>query len=44
MVIKQIRWEKPEQGWWKLNTDGSWNAAVGSAVGGGLIKIVGVIG
>ena len=38
MVIKQIRWEKPEQGWWKLNTNGSWNAAVGSAVGGGLIR------
>ena len=38
MVIKQIRWEKPEQGWWKLNTDGSWNAAVGSTVGRGLIR------
>ena len=38
MVIKQIRWEKPEQGWSKLNTNGSWNAALGSAAGGGLIR------
>ena len=38
MVIKQIRWEKPEKGWWKLNTDGSWNATLGSAAGGGLIR------
>ena len=38
MVIKQIRWEKPDQGWWKLNTDGSQVAALGSAVGGGLIR------
>ena len=34
MVIKQIRWEKPDQGWWKLNTDGSWVTALGSAAGG----------
>ena len=38
MVIKQIRWEKPDQGWWKLNTDGSLVAALGSATGGGLIR------
>ena len=38
MVVRQIKWEKSEQGWWKLNTDGSWNAAVGSTAGGGLIR------
>ena len=38
MVLKPIRWEKPEQGWLKLNTDGSWNAKLGQAAGGGLIR------
>ena len=38
MVTKRIRWEKPDQGWLKLNTDGSWNAPLGSAAGGGVIR------
>ena len=38
MLIKQIRWEKPEQGWWKLNTDRSWNATMGTTASGGLIR------
>ena len=38
MVLRQVKWEKPELGWLKLNTDGSWNAASGKAIGGGLIR------
>ncbi|KAK9993617.1 hypothetical protein SO802_023320 [Lithocarpus litseifolius] len=38
MVFRQIRWEKPELGWLKLNTDGSSNGVVGTAAGGGLIR------
>lgn len=36
--IKKIRWEKPEVGWMKLNTDGASNPLLGSAGGGGLIR------
>lgn len=38
MVLRLVRWEKPEQGWLKLNTDGSWNATLGKAEGRGLIR------
>ncbi|KAK9990593.1 hypothetical protein SO802_025578 [Lithocarpus litseifolius] len=38
MVIKQIKWEKPNTGWVKLNTDGSADVASGTAGGGGLIR------
>lgn len=38
MVVKQVRWEKPKLGWFKLNTDGSSNGSVGTAAGGGLIR------
>ena len=38
MVIKRIRWEKPDQGWLNLNTDGSWNEPLGLAAGGGVIR------
>ena len=38
VVVRQIRWEKPELGWLKLNTDASSNASLGSAAGGGLIR------
>ena len=38
MMIKQVKWERPERGWLKLNTDGSWSAALDKAVGGGLIR------
>lgn len=38
MIIKQIKWEKPESGWLKLNTDGSYDDSLGNAEGGGLIK------
>lgn len=38
MVIRQVKWEKPELGWLKLNTDGSWNATSSKASGGGLIR------
>ncbi|KAL0006038.1 hypothetical protein SO802_013599 [Lithocarpus litseifolius] len=36
--IRNIRWEKPEVGWMKLNTDGASNAVLGLAGGGGLIR------
>ncbi|KAL0007565.1 hypothetical protein SO802_009067 [Lithocarpus litseifolius] len=38
MMPSQVKWEKPELGWMKLNTDGSCNAAAGKAAGGGLIR------
>ena len=38
MTIKQIRWEKPDLGWLKLNTDGSFDDLSGVAGGGGLIR------
>ena len=38
IVLRQVKWEKPEVGWLKLNTDGSWNATLGKAAGGGLIR------
>ena len=38
MIIKQVKWERLERGWLKLNTDGSWNATLGKAAGGGLIR------
>lgn len=40
MVLRQIRWEKPESGWLKLNTDGSSNGVIGTVAGGGLIRDV----
>lgn len=38
MIIKQIKWEKPESGWLKLNTNGSYDDSLGNAEGGGLIR------
>ncbi|KAM3706071.1 hypothetical protein ACJW31_03G125300 [Castanea mollissima] len=38
MAIRQVRWEKPSLGWVKLNTDGSFDASLGSAGEGGLIR------
>lgn len=38
MVLRQIKWEKSDLGWLKLNTDGSSNSDLGSAIGGGLIR------
>lgn len=37
-VIKQVHWSKPEQGWMKLNTDGSSLGNSGLASGGGVIR------
>lgn len=38
MVLRQVTWEKSEQGWLKLNTNGSWDTALGKAAEGGLIR------
>lgn len=38
MVFRQVRMEKTEPGWLKLNTDGSSNATLGTAARGGLIR------
>ena len=38
MIIRQIKWEKPNTGWVKLNTDGFADIAAGTAGGGGLIR------
>lgn len=38
MVVRQVRWEKPDMGWFKLNTDGAANGSAGNATGGGLIR------
>lgn len=37
-VIKQIHWDKPEERWMKLNTDGSSLGNPGLAGGGGVIR------
>ena len=37
-VIKRIRWEKPEVGWFRLNSDGSALGNPGPAGSGGLIR------
>ena len=38
MVVKQVRWEKPDMGWFKLNINGATNGSAGNATGGGLIR------
>ena len=38
MITKLIKWERPESGWLKLNTDGSFDDLLGNAGGGGLIR------
>ena len=38
MITKHIKWERPESGWLKLNTDGSFDDLLGNAGGGGLIR------
>ena len=38
MIIKQIKWEKANTGWVKLNTNGSADIAAGTTGGGGLIR------
>ena len=37
-VLKGIRWERPPQGWMKLNIDGSANGNPGLAGCGGVIR------
>lgn len=37
LVLRQIRWEKPQTGWKKLNTDGSFIGNAGSTGCGGII-------
>lgn len=36
--IRKIRWEKPEVGWMKLNTNGASDSLLGLVGGGGLIR------
>lgn len=38
MITNLIRWERPESGWLKLNTDGSYDDLLGNARGGSLIR------
>ena len=37
-VVKRIRWERPEAGWFRLNLDGSSMGNPGPAGSGGLIR------
>ena len=37
-MIRQIRWEKPDIGWVKLNTNGSFSDLLNAAGYGGLIR------
>ena len=37
-MIRQIRWEKPDTGWVKLNTDGSASDLLNAAGCGGLMR------
>nr|XP_023896544.1 uncharacterized protein LOC112008446 [Quercus suber] len=37
-VMMRIRWEKSVQGWWKLNTDGSYCSNTGLAGCGGVVR------
>ena len=37
-MVKRIRWEKPEAGWFKLNSDDSSTSNPGPADSGGLIR------
>ena len=38
LVVKQVRWEKPDPGWFKVNTDKSLSGSIGTTAGGGLIR------
>lgn len=38
VVVVNIRWNKPPNGWFKLNTDGASIGNSGKAGGGGLIR------
>ena len=38
LVVKQVRWEKPDPGWFKVNTDKSLSGSIGTIAGGGLIR------
>ena len=38
LVAKRVSWEKPELGWFKLNTDGSSRGSTGLTASGGLIR------
>ena len=37
-VVKRIRWERPLQGWKKLNMDGAFNGDIGLASCGGIVR------
>lgn len=38
MVVKQVRWERPGEGWLKLNTDGAANDLLNSIGAGGVVR------
>ena len=38
LVIKQVRWERPNEGWFKLNTDGATNATQNATGAGGVLR------
>ncbi|KAK9993890.1 hypothetical protein SO802_023593 [Lithocarpus litseifolius] len=38
LVIKQVRWERPGEGWLKLNMDGAVNDTLNSAGAGGVLR------
>lgn len=38
MMVKSIRWEKPQEGWMKLNTDESFTGNLGLVGYGGILR------
>ena len=37
-MVKRIRWERPLQGWKKLNMDGAFNGDIGLVGCGGIVR------